>query len=129
MGVGLFLREYVFWHYGEALSDIFAVFKNLLRFGYHFFSLPLLVRTWLSPWYRMSENYGSDWTNFEKIGEAILGNTVMRLVGFVLRTIVIVIGVAFETVLVLFAALFFLAWIAFPLVFMLCIVGMVQVIL
>ena len=116
MGIALFLREYLLWHYGKALSDLFELCKNFFRFGYNFFSIPLLVDTWFSPLFRMKEEFDRDFTHFEARGAAILGNFVLRIAGFILRTIVITIGLLFEAITLVCSLCAFLIWILFPVV-------------
>lgn len=116
MGALLFAREYLAWHYGEAFVGMGKLTWALLRFWHNFFSIPLLLRTLISPWYRLREQYDRNWTHFEALGAALLGNIVLRIVGFVLRATLILFGVAFEVcTLVLMGALFFI-WIFAPLV-------------
>ena len=110
-----FLREYVAWHYGRALGEIFQISRNLLRHGYDFFSIPLLLKTWISPWYRMKERYGV-WTDLEATGEALLGNFVLRIVGFLLRTLVLLFGAIYEILVLFGAVVVCVAWILFPIV-------------
>jgi len=82
---------YAKWHYTEGFKDLFRNWKNLIVFILHFFSLGLLVRTWLAPFGRLDEEYQKRF-EAEAFFETLVANTLMRGVGFVLRTLVIVVG-------------------------------------
>ena len=126
MGIILFLREYLTWHYGKALSEIFTLFKTYLKFVYHFFSLPLLVRTWISPLLRRSEERPADVLDFEALAMSLVGNLILRIVGFVLRTFVLGLGIIAELCVTVFFILLFAAWIALPIIIVLSLVYFAQ---
>lgn len=110
----LFLN-YIAWHYSTAISDLVVNLKNLLKFVIDFFSLPDLVKTLFSPWRRMGEAYPDrfDPTAFMT---ALVINTMMRIVGFVMRLIVLAVGLVALVVSVLLAVSFFIIWLFIPLV-------------
>ena len=108
-----FANDYLAWHYGESLSELWEIEKNFVWFGYHFFSLPLLIRTFTSPIYRLEEKSARTFD----IG-LILGNfivtTLMRIVGMLVRIVVIAAGVLFESMLIILSLPVFVFWIALP---------------
>lgn len=114
MGTFLFLNEYIAWHYGTAISEIFTLFKTYLRFVYHFFSLPLLARTWISPLLRRREERPADVLDIEALALSLFGNLILRIVGFVLRTVVIAAGILSEACVAVFFTLLFFAWMMLP---------------
>lgn len=85
--------QYFVWHYSRAFVDLARVWMNIFLFLNDFFSIGLLLRTLFSPWQRMQEQRkkGVDIENFLAV---LLVNTIMRLVGFFVRSAVIVVGVA-----------------------------------
>lgn len=115
MGVTTFLKEYMVWHYGEALRDLWELEKNFLWFGYHFFSIPLLFRTLFSPFYRIHESY-KGWTTIEMLLENAVANIVSRVVGFFFRTFVIICGLVCGGVVVLCSVPVLALWFLFPVV-------------
>lgn len=108
MHVFLALPYYLAWHYSEALNDMRKIWKNFFVFLFNFFSIFLLIRTLFSPWHRMQESYG----RIEDFFGNLIVNTLMRLVGAVIRLIFIIMGV----VSVLLCAVLGLAVLAFWLV-------------
>lgn len=110
-----FISTYIVWHYTQALSGTVRLWLNALWFVQHFFSLPLLAKTLFSPWRRLNETYQGG-LNFENIASLIIVNTLMRLVGAVIRLFVIAIGlIAFITAF-LGGIVFFVIWLLAPIV-------------
>ena len=87
----LIIPSYLAWHYGEAYRDIIRLWTNFLWFFGNFFSLTLLIKTFFAPWKRIKEGRGARFS-LENIAEAVVTNTVMRLVGALMRSAVILAG-------------------------------------
>jgi len=85
------VHHYFYWHYTRALSEIFSVWKNFVWFVGHFFSLRQLASSWFSPWKRTVEGRGEKW-NFEALASFIIINLLSRIVGAMIRTIIIILG-------------------------------------
>ncbi len=105
--------RYLVWHYTRALADIFRLGRDFLWFFYHFFSIPIIARTLFAPWRRLGESYGHKLDPGAFLGTFIV-NTLMRLVGFVIRIVFLVFGFG---VLVLIFGLWILSlilWLVLP---------------
>ena len=76
---------YLRWHYTSAFRSIVLIWIDLLWFVYHFFSVPTVVRTFLSPWKRLGEETRSGF-HPQEFFEALVTNTMMRIVGIIIRT-------------------------------------------
>ncbi|HDQ16677.1 MAG TPA: hypothetical protein ENN31_00980 [Candidatus Vogelbacteria bacterium] len=112
MDIGYLLFSYIIWHYTKALVDLFKIWGNIFIFLCNFFSFGIILKTFLSPWHRLGENYSGKVDPFELFSSFIV-NTLMRLVGIIFRTIIIVISliVIFSTfVLALLTLLIWLIW-------------------
>lgn len=85
------ITSYLYWHYTEALKDLWQHLKNFLWFVYHFFSIPVLFHTFFMPWRRMGESYpkGLDIAGFLS---TFFINSLMRLVGVLMRFFLILMG-------------------------------------
>ncbi len=103
------------WHYGEALKDIVRVWTNLLWFLYNYFSLPLLSRTLFVPWRRIHEERSKKGFSVEDIAEKVVTNTIMRLVGALVRFSIIVMGTVVIFIFFWAGLLFYIVWIFMPL--------------
>lgn len=103
---------YILWHYTKSWTDVFRVISNYLWFVSNYFSISLLSRTLFAPWHRLSISGGKG--QEDGFFSAVILNTVMRLVGFLIRSITIVIGVLVLAISAGIAGIFLVAWIFFP---------------
>lgn len=88
MQIATLVGNYFVWHYTRAYRELIHIEKNIFWFLFHFFSLPELTRTLFSPWKRLGENYGSIFDT-EEFFAALVTNSLMRIVGIVMRAIII----------------------------------------
>lgn len=107
------MNDYLLWHYTRAFGEIFHVWLNFLWFIVHFFSIPQLMRSWFSPWKRMVEHRGNTW-DFEDLAGYIIIGFFSRLIGFILRTIIIGIGLTVLSLAVIFGIFVFVFWLVAP---------------
>jgi hypothetical protein len=107
------VHHYFLWHYSRAFLEIFHVWLNLLWFTIHLFSLPQLMRTWLSPWKRMIEDRGNKW-NLEDLAAYIIIGLISRIIGFIIRTAIIVTGLLCLSVVTVGGFVVYLFWVAAP---------------
>ena len=110
----LLLGEYIIWHYRKSVRDFFSLWGNILWFGYHFFSMDLLARTLIAPYRRFHQQY--DWQNLrlETLGQDILLNLFMRLLGMTLRLCILAAGRVFEIIMLAAGAVLFIIWLLLP---------------
>lgn len=106
-------QDYFLWHYSRAFGELYRVWLNFLWFTIHFFSLPQLVRTWLSPYKRITERKHRGWDFEEFIGYVVI-NLLSRVVGALMRTILIGLGLISLAVVIGSGLLLFLIWIFLP---------------
>jgi hypothetical protein len=110
-----FIISYLAWHYSLGLLDLMSLWRNFLWLSGHIFSIPLLLRTLFSPWKRMSEDYPKG-LNLSNLGEALLVNTLMRLVGAVVRLFAVLAGFVFAGLIIVFGMATLVLWLAMPVV-------------
>lgn len=108
------LLDFSFWYYTRAFRDIFAVWFNFMWFIVHFFSIPLLLRTLLAPWKRVTDE--SRPKSIEDFLATHLMNGMSRVLGALVRASVIACGVL--CLLIGTLALFFMLalWTCLPVV-------------
>lgn len=104
---------YVKWHYTEGFRDLSRNWKSFLSFTLHFFSIGLLFRTWFAPFERLDEDYKKEF-NTEVFLETLVVNTLMRVVGFVLRTFVIIMGLVALFIVAMLGPAIFVLWALVP---------------
>jgi hypothetical protein len=116
-GTGSIFGAYALWHYTKGLKELFGVFGNILWFVRHFFSISLLLKTLFTPWKRMGENYTSG-LDIGAFASTLIVNSLMRIVGFASRAVVIFVGVLSYIFVLVMEALVLMLWILAPAVLM-----------
>ncbi|HLD70717.1 MAG TPA: hypothetical protein VI937_02450 [Negativicutes bacterium] len=101
------------WHFFQMPGFLVLVWKNYLVFCADFFSIPLLLKTLLSPWrkyrwsYPKSIDLGAYASNF-------IFNTFSRLMGLICRTTLIILGIMAQVLVIIIGAAGILFWILLP---------------
>ncbi|MCK5026992.1 MAG: hypothetical protein KAS07_01095 [Candidatus Pacebacteria bacterium] len=116
MALFIVLRDYVCWHYSRAFSDIFHIWSNITHFVFHFFSIPLLLRTFFAPWKRIEATRETQGLNISDYISTKLVNTIMRLIGASMRAVLIFIGLVVVATVVIAGMIFFVLWVLLPII-------------
>lgn len=93
------VKDYI--AYCDALNEIFS-------FGF-------LLRTLVSPWKGITDNYPKRGLDLSMMGQAFVLNMMSRLIGCIFRLVTIAAGVIAQVCCLVFFACYLLVWIAFPL--------------
>jgi hypothetical protein len=109
----LFLNHYLVWHYTVALWLIAHIWKNILWFTVHFFSIPLLLKSLFAPWKRMTETTGGRF-DFEAIAGVIVIGFFSRLVGALVRSFIVILGLLSLALEIISLPLVYLFWLTAP---------------
>ncbi len=104
---------YLKWHYGKALLKTFALWKNILVFIFNFFSIKSLIGNFYMPWKRLADNYPENF-NIKAYFKTFLTNTIMRIVGMLMRSIIIIVGLFCCIIYIIFLPVTLIFWIALP---------------
>ncbi len=110
----VFALYYIEWHYSRALYDIVGIIKNFIWFFYEFFSIPLLLKTYFSPFHRLGEQYAHS-IDLGKWAETFIVNSLMRVVGVFLRTFIILCGVCCIGITISTGLILLFSWMVAPL--------------
>jgi len=105
--------QYLIWHFFDMPKNILRAWRDYLRFNLNYFSVPLLLRTFFSPWRKYQVSYGKGF-DIGRYAEAFFSNLIFRIFGAIIRAFLIVIGVIAEIVIILGGAVAFFAWLVFP---------------
>ncbi|MEK7503755.1 MAG: hypothetical protein AAB577_02120 [Patescibacteria group bacterium] len=117
MSQNIFIK-YLVWHFFDTPKGILRGWQNCLRFNLNHWSVPLLLRTWFSPWRRYKSSYGKGFS-FSKYFEVFTFNLTSRVIGAIMRSVLIIMG-SLAQILVFFAgATVFLTWLVLPLLLVL----------
>lgn len=105
--------QYLIWQFFEMPGNILNGWKNFLKFGLNYFSLPLLFKTLFSPWRKYELSYGKGF-DAGRFFEVFFANLISRILGAILRIFLIIAGILFEIFLVIGGLMVFLAWFVLP---------------
>lgn len=111
-----FILAWVRWHYTDGLRRCFGGVLNFVDFGLHLFSVRELLRTLFAPW------KGIEWRpatqaffSAEQL-EAAWSNLISRILGAIVRSILIIIGLAVTIWIGFWMGLLLLLWLLAPIV-------------
>lgn len=107
--------SYISWHYTSAIREIFVVWRNFILFLWEAFSVPLLVRTFFSPWKRLDEEK-PDLFKPKAFLSALIINIFTRMIGAIFRFIVLMISFISLFIVLVAGALMFLLWPFMPVI-------------
>ena len=86
-------------------------------FGYHFFSMPLLLKTLIRPIYRIHESAPpGGGINIELFFENVAVNIFSRIIGFFLRVVLILVGALYQIIMLVIGSILFLIWFFLPII-------------
>lgn len=106
---------YLKWHYGRALATTFLFWRNILVFLFNFFSIKNLIGNFFTPWKRLADNYPKSF-DLKIYFFTFLVNSIMRIVGVILRSIIIAIGLLVCAIYIALLPLSLLIWLALPII-------------
>ena len=104
---------FFYWLFVESTARVARAWFFFLRFGLNFFSVPLLTRTFFSPWHRYWYGYPKDFNPVE-LFYAIFGNLMSRAIGVILRSVFIMLGIVFDAFVFVIGLAALVFWIALP---------------
>lgn len=103
------------WYFFEMPKNILRGWKNYLKFGFNYFSIPLLLKTFFSHWHRYKWAYPSRGLDIGKILETLISNLISRVLGAIIRFFLIIIGLLFEFFIFFAGPLLLIGWLFLPL--------------
>jgi hypothetical protein len=107
------IRDYFVWHYTQAWFLLWGVWRNFLWFVIHFFSIPQLMRSWFAPFKRITERRG-DKFDLEDLASYVIIGFLSRILGALIRTIIIMIGLTTLALTVIGGFAVYLLWALVP---------------
>jgi len=102
--------EYLFWHFVKVPKDILMAFRNFLLFNFNYFSVFFLLKTLFAPWRKYKKSYGRGF-DFKRYFETFIFNLTSRILGAIVRLIIILIGLIFEVFIFATGIIALLTWI------------------
>ena len=112
MGQNIFI-QYFQWQFADVPKNVLKAWKNCLKFNLNYWSVPLLLRTLFSHWRRYKYSYGKGF-DFKRYFEVFTFNMISRVLGAILRSVLITIGLATEIFVFLTGLIVILGWLILP---------------
>lgn len=107
------LSQFIVWYFLKVPKNIFFAFKNFLQFNLEFFSVPLLLKTFFTPWKRYKEEYSLSFDLNNRIN-VFVANLINRILGAFVRSILIITGTILEVVIFVLGVGIMALWFCLP---------------
>lgn len=102
------------WHYSEGIKYYWKTLQLSILRTHHYYSIPLLVETLFAPWKRLATSDKSPGFDLQKRFEAFTFNLVSRIMGAIVRLVLLFVGIFVVLFTGLTGLLGFLFWILIP---------------
>jgi len=106
--------QYLEWQFLDVSQGILQAWQNCLRFNLNYWSVPLLARTLFSHWRRYRYGYGRGFS-LGRYFEVFAFNMMSRILGAIMRSVLIVLGLTTEIFVFSAGAAVFFIWLILPL--------------
>ena len=107
--------EWFLWQFFEMPGFLLEVWKNYLMFALNIFSLPLLLKTFFAPWKKYNWRYPKAF-DVAEFFNTLISNTFSRILGAMLRVVLIIAGILFQIFVVVAGSVIFIGWFLAPIV-------------
>jgi ATP-dependent Clp protease ATP-binding subunit ClpC len=102
------------WYYDQGLHELFELWKNFLLFFWRYFSIADLLVTLLYPWRRdLTARNWRGWSPKKSL-HLFLQNFFSRIIGAIVRILVIACGISILSITFIAGLLSALIWLCFP---------------
>lgn len=105
--------QYLIWYFFDVSMEILKGWGNFLIFNLNYFSIPLLFKTIFSHWRRYKWDYGRGF-DISRYLEAFFSNLISRILGAIMRVVLIFIGILSEVLIFIFGLTLFFGWLFLP---------------
>lgn len=117
--------EWALWQFVEMPNFLFAVWKNYFLFAVNYFSAPVLLKTFFSPWKKYNWQYPKNF-DISLYAQTFVSNTFSRFLGALMRIALLIIGAFFQAFVAVAGFFVLLAWTMIPFI---ALIGLVFVFL
>jgi len=105
--------EWLAWQFKEMPMFLLLVWKNYILFALNYFSLPILLRSFFSPWRKYKWRYPRGF-DVGQILTTSISNIFSRIMGALVRIVLIIVGILFQIFVVVAGFVIFILWILMP---------------
>lgn len=107
------LFQALVWQFFDVPKQLLKIWQTFLFFNLNYFSVPILLKTFFSPWRKYRYPYNDIfevWKNFE----SFIFNSMSRIIGAILRTFYIFLGIVTEIFILITGPIVIIVWILTP---------------
>ncbi|MCK9578140.1 hypothetical protein M0R01_01430 [bacterium] len=108
------ILAYFYWHYIERPKDLFNIMSNYVNFWVFFFSIERVIKSLFSPWKKIEYKVPKNVFDILVWADVIFSNIFSRVMGFIIRTVLILVFVLIEFLTLTLGVLVILFWILLP---------------
>ncbi len=101
------------WQFYDRPKAILKAWQNFLWFNLNYFSLVVLLKTFFSHWHKYRYFYKPVCEVWENL-QVFVFNIMSRIIGAILRIVLIITGLMLEILIVLIGIIIFLGWMVLP---------------
>ena len=106
--------EFLIWHYTKGLKFYIKRWFAYFDWVNHYFSVPLLIKTFFAPWKRLVVTDKSPGFNLGKFIEKVTFNIISRGIGACVRFSLFWVGLVLIVSIYLFGIAGLVTWLIFP---------------
>jgi len=107
------LPKFFAWYFIDMSLSLLKLWKDFLVFNLSYFSIPTLLASLFSHWHRYYSPYSNAFDLWKNL-ESFVFNMMSRIIGAMLRIILIIIGLILEGLIIIAGAMMLIIWIALP---------------
>lgn len=115
MKIVVVILGYLKWHYRKGIKSFLNIWQNFFIFIYNFFSIRQLINNIFDPWKRMTDPYPKRFS-FKAYLFAFIVNSIMRVLGFILRLSILLVGVLVLFLYLILLPFLVVIWLLLPLI-------------
>ena len=105
--------SWLMWHFYEVPMFLISVWGNYISFVSDFFSIPILIKTFISPWRRYKWRYPKGF-NVGEFFSTLISNIFSRIIGAIFRFVLIILGGLAQIFTLTIGSTIFLLWVLIP---------------
>jgi hypothetical protein len=105
--------KWLAFQFFDAPKGIILAWRNFLVFNLNYFSVPVLLRTLFAYFHKYSWDYPKGF-DLAKYFEVALSNFISRIIGALMRLVLILIGIIVEIFIFFLGGAILLLWLALP---------------
>jgi len=111
---GLFVGSFLPWYFFEEPKRIVKTYGAYAGAFMEIISITFLLRTLVSPWKSITDEYPDNRMNIGGIAQSLTLNITSRIIGFLFRIVALTISITIQVTLLVFFTAYLLLWFLYP---------------